>query len=84
MGGYEGGEKKVYTLYFEKSRKILKVTKARVGMSNLVYEEEAKRHNDCYFICLKRKPLVLKAKELQRQWIEELEQEIKEVKAIEI
>ena len=41
-------------------------------------------HNDCIYICAKRKPLVEKAKEIQSQWIQELEKDLEIIKSIDI
>lgn len=37
-----------------------------------------------YFICLKRKPLLDKAREMKEQWLEEEKEKIMKIEAIEI
>lgn len=75
----------MYTLYFSKKDKIIKVTKASKGMqSGVTYTEEVTQFNSNYFVCTKRKPLVEKAKEIQQEWVVDLEEELKALKEIKI
>jgi hypothetical protein len=74
----------MYTLYFQKSEKVIQVSKARKALQNLNFMEEVTRYNDCYFICTNRKPLVEKAKEIKQDWILELEKELSAMKEINI
>ena len=74
----------MYTLYFSKKDKDIKVSKAKKVMQNLKYTEEAVQFNDCYYICVNRKPLVEKAKEIQEKWISEMEEELESIKKIKV
>lgn len=74
----------MYTLYVSKSEKKLEVKKAKKVLQNLEYRDHVTRYNNCYYICLKRAPLMEKAKEIKNNWITELEEELNALKAIEI
>lgn len=74
----------MYTLYVERSKKDIKVSKAHKPFQKLNFTEEIIKYNDCYFLCTNRKTLVEKAKEIQRKWILELEEEINSIKEIKI
>jgi hypothetical protein len=77
-------EKEMYTLYFNRSEKIIKVSKATKALQNLSFTEEVTQYNYCFFICSNRKPLVEKAREIKREWILELEDELNTIEAINI
>ena len=74
----------MYTLYHSKKMREIKVSKASKSLQNLSYKEEITYYNDCYFICLTRKPLVEKAKEIKQRWIDALETELEEIKQIKL
>lgn len=74
----------MYTLYHNKSERIIEVKKATKGMSNCTYTDEVTYYNGCYFICLKRKPLMEKAEEIKQSWIKETEEILKKLKEIKI
>ena len=66
----------MYTLYHSRKEKVLQVKKAKRALRNLEFTEEVTEHNDCYYICLKRAPLVAKAREIRQKWISDLEEEL--------
>lgn len=72
----------MYTLYFNKPKMIIEVKKASKGMNHCTYTNEAVQYNDCYWVCLNRKPLVEKAEEIKEAWTKELEERIEKVKSI--
>lgn len=72
----------MYTLYVEKEKMIIEVKKTSKAMSNCTYTNEVVKYNDCYYLCLKRKPLIEKATEIKESWIRELEEKIKKAKSI--
>jgi hypothetical protein len=74
----------MYTLYFSKSEKALKVSKPRKPLQTLNYTEEVTQYNSCFFICSKRKPLIEKAKEIQNEWILELVKELETIREIKL
>jgi hypothetical protein len=74
----------VYTLYFSRSQKTIKVSKAKKAFQNHIFTEEVTRYNDCYYFCASRKPLVEKAQEIHREWISELEDELNTIEQIKI
>ncbi|MFK4167216.1 hypothetical protein ACI2LM_13300 [Paenibacillus lautus] len=74
----------MYTLYHSRKEKVIQVKKARKALQDLEYTEEVTRYNDCYYICLKRDPLMQKGREIKEQWIAELEEELNLLKVIEI
>jgi|GEM_PF-4322254 len=74
----------MYLLYFKKSERKIKVSKAHKGMQNLNYTDEVVQHNDCYFICSERKPLKEKAIEIHQSWISEFEEALNSIKDIKI
>lgn len=74
----------MYTLYHNKNMREIKVSKASKPLHNLRYKEEVTYYNDCYFICLTRKPLVEKAKEIKQKWIDTLETELDQIKQIKL
>jgi hypothetical protein len=74
----------MYILYFKRSEKTIKVSKARKTFQHLNFTEEVVRYNDCYYMCANRKPLVEKAQEIKREWILELEDELNSIEQIKI
>lgn len=74
----------MYTLYFNRSEKAIKVSKAKKALQNLNFTEEVSKYNNCYFICSNRNPLVEKAREIKKEWILELEDDLNTVEAIKI
>jgi hypothetical protein len=74
----------MYTLYFDRSEKTIKVSKARKAFQHLKFKKEITRYNEWHFICANRKPLIEKAKEIQQNWISELEEEITAIKEIKL
>ncbi len=74
----------MYTLYFSEREKSIKVSKARKTLLDLDYKEEITRFNDCFYICAKRKPLLEKGREIQKEWILKLEQELETLKKLKI
>lgn len=74
----------MYTLYFDKNRSEIKITKAKKVMQNLNYTDNVERYNNCLYICMKRKPLVEKAKEIRAEWIAEAKENLAKFEAIEI
>jgi hypothetical protein len=72
----------MYTLYYSRKEKTIKVTKARKALQNLNFTEEVTRYNDCYFICSNRKPLIEKAKDIQNEWLLELVKELETIREI--
>lgn len=75
---------KMYTLYYQRSEKVIQVLKAKKVFQTLNFTEEVTSYNDCYFICSKRKPLIEKAKEIKQGWVLELEEELNSIKEIKI
>ncbi|MCA1026986.1 hypothetical protein LCM23_12870 [Cytobacillus kochii] len=73
----------MYTLYHDKRTSVIEVKKARKALQSWNYRKEVTKHNDCYFICLTRKPLVEKADEIKLSWILELEEALNKVRQIE-
>ena len=74
----------MYTLYYKRSEKVLKVTKATKVFHNLNFTEEVSVYNDCYLYCSKRITLVNKAIEIKQRWISELENDLNSIKEIKI
>lgn len=75
----------MYTLYFDKNKAELKLTKASKGMQKFVkYTEEATRHNSCCYVCLNRKPLKELAESMKQEWINETEDILEKCKNIKI
>lgn len=74
----------MYTLFHKKSECKIEVKKAGRGMSHVHFTEEVSCYNDCYYVCLKRKPLVEKAREIKASWIKELEEKMDKVESIKI
>ena len=74
----------MYTLYHNKKERIIEVKKASKAMAKCNYTDDITSYNDCYYICLQRKPLVEKAKEIKKSWIKELEDEMEKVKSIKL
>jgi hypothetical protein len=74
----------MYILYFNKSERKIKVSKAHKSLLNLNYTEKVTQYNDCYFYCSERKPLKEKAKEIKQNWIDELEEGLLLTKEIKI
>jgi hypothetical protein len=72
----------MYTLYYSRKEKTIKVTKARKALQNLNFTEEVTRYNDCYFICSNRKLLIEKAKDIQNEWLLELVKELETIREI--
>jgi hypothetical protein len=69
-------EVKMYTLYFNRSEKVITVKKAHKALQKCTFTEEVTKYNACYYLCAKRKPLIEKAKEIHRDWITQLEDEL--------
>jgi hypothetical protein len=63
-------------LYFERSKKVLQITKAKKIFHDLNFTEEVSQYNDCYLYCADRKVLVTKAKDIKQRWISEVEKEL--------
>lgn len=75
----------MYTLYFNKADKILKIESSnRLMCKDSAYKSIPTYYNDCYIICDNRKALREKAKELQLKWIAEIENELDQLKKIKI
>ena len=76
----------MYLLYHDKDNAIITVKKASKAMQDLDYDNTGKVNyfNNHYFICLKRKPLLDKAREMKEQWLEEEKEKIMKIEAIEI
>ena len=74
----------MYTLYHKKDEGIIEVKKAHIGMRDCNYTDDVTCHNDCYYICLKRKPLIEKAKEIKKSWLDELEEKMRKIESIEL
>jgi hypothetical protein len=74
----------MYTLYFKKSERKIKLSKSHKSMQNLDYTDKVTRYNDCYFVCSERIPLKEKAKEIKQNWIEEYEEALNSIKEIKI
>ena len=72
----------MYTLYHDKSKKEIKVSKAKKVFQNLNYTDDVTRYNNCYYICKTKKPLVEKAEEMKRNWIDELEEQLNKLNEI--
>lgn len=72
----------MYTLYYSRADKEIKVTKARKAMQMHNFTEEVTRFNNCYFLCSKRKPLIEKAEEIKRKWVLQAEKELDQMKGI--
>jgi len=72
----------MYTLYHNRKEKIIEVKKAKKAIRDIEYTDEVTFYNSCYFICLKRKPLMDKTKEIKQNWISELKKEIESIEAI--
>lgn len=70
----------MYTLFFNKSQKTIKINKANKNMQNQKYTDEVTQFNDCYYLCTTRKPLVLKANELWSEWLKEAEQAVDDIR----
>lgn len=74
----------MYTLYFNRRLKEVKVKKANKGNLKFPYSENVTKYNDCYYTCLTRKPLVEKANEIINDWINEINEELKIIESIKI
>lgn len=59
----------MYSLYHKKEESIIRVHKTRAALKDKEHKEEVTRYNDCYYLCLKRKPLI----EFARQMRDDLE-----------
>lgn len=70
----------MYLLYFNESARTLKLKKAPKHLLDFPYEKEVKKYNENLYICLERKTLKEFAEEMKQQWIEELEQQLEELK----
>ena len=73
----------MYTLYHDKSMGIIKVKKASKGLQKCTYTDDVTYYNNNYYLCSKRKSLVEKAKEIKQSWVEEIEEKLAKVNAIE-
>lgn len=74
----------MYMLYYDKKLWEIEIKKPKKVLENLNYTEEVTYYNDCYFICLNRDPLVKKAREIKRAWIEELESALNDLKQVKL
>lgn len=74
----------MYTLYFKREDRDIQVRKAKKALQNWNYTEEVTRYNDCYYICSTRNPLVEKAEEIRKEWIAELEENLRKVKELKV
>ena len=76
----------MYLLYHDKDNAVIFVKKAGKAMQDLDYDNTGKVtcFNNHYFSCLKRKPLLDKAREMKEQWIKEEKEKIMKIEAIEI
>ena len=74
----------MYILYFNKSERKIKVSKAHKAFLNLNFTDKVAQYNDCYFYCSDRKPLKEKGKEIKQNWIDELEEALFSTKEIKI
>ena len=74
----------MYTLYHNKDSGIIEVKKAKKALQRCTYTENVRYHNSNFYLCLKRKPLVEKAEEIKKSWIEETEERLEKLKAIKV
>lgn len=74
----------MFLLYYSKSDLKLIIKKAAKPMQSASYFDHVHRHNDCYFTCKNRKPLVKKAEELKAAWIKELEERLEHLRNMKI
>lgn len=75
----------MYTLYHDKEKGVIKLTKARKAFQNSKYFTEDITYYNCnYYFCLTRKPLKEKALELKQEWLEEAESRVQLIKNIKI
>lgn len=74
----------MYTLYFDKSKGVLKIEKAKKIFLTLDFTDEVKQYNNYYFYCLKRKPLTEKAIGIKEDWIAEAKAVLEKYESIEI
>ncbi|KGM93541.1 hypothetical protein IRP63_14200 (plasmid) [Clostridium botulinum] len=75
-----------YSLYFNKKEKelIIEAIKNNPYMESKIIVGKAVWYNDCYYVSDSRKLLREKGKELQKQWIEETEEDLRELKEMKI
>ena len=74
----------MYTLYYDKEKRELKIQKANKSMQNIPYYDDVFKFNDCYYTCLTRNPLKEKAKEMLAEWIYEAEENLKKFQNIKL
>lgn len=73
----------MYTLYVNKMDNKIVVSKASKAMQNAgSYTNEVRQYNLNYLICLDKKPLVEKAKEIKDEWIAEFKSKLEELEGI--
>lgn len=73
----------MYTLYVNKTDNKIVVSKASKAMQNAGnYTNEVRQYNLNYLICLDKKPLVEKAKEIRDEWIAEFKSKLEELEGI--
>ncbi|RDU23412.1 hypothetical protein DWV06_09710 [Anaerosacchariphilus polymeriproducens] len=58
--------------------------KAKKVLQSLNYTDAVSRYNNYYYICLKKKPLVDKAIEIKKVWVEEARKNLIEYENIKI
>lgn len=76
----------MYNLYFDKKEVELKIKKV-TGMGSRLQEEypvEPKQYNDCYWICLERKPLKELAQQIKSEWLHETETLLEKIKTLNV
>ena len=66
----------MYSLYHDKEKGIIKVSKTPRALQDIKHKEEITFYNRCYYLCLHRKPLVELARQMRDEWIKELEGQI--------
>lgn len=74
----------MYVLYFNKSERKIKLSKANKSMRNLNYTDQVVKYNDCHYICTERRLLKEKAIEIQQSWISEFEEALNSIKELKI
>ena len=74
----------MYSLYHDKEKGIIKVSKTPKAMQDIEHKEEITRYNHCYYLCLYRKPLVELARQMRNEWIKELESQIDNLRNLKI
>lgn len=85
-------QKKIYQLYHDKEKGILKVSPMKKTFFNTYIDKDLANqqqdyilyYNQCFFFSLSRKALVQKAREMKEEWIKELEVKLDICKSIKI